>query len=54
MNKAANYFIEEPIVHAMDHVEDACADAVKSVFNVFSGWFRSAGPAKANRTNGSS
>ena len=41
MNTVANHFIEKPIVHAMDKVEDAAADAVKSVFHVFSGWFHS-------------
>jgi hypothetical protein len=41
VNKVANHFIEEPIVHAMDKVEDAAADAVTSVAHVFSSWFRS-------------
>jgi hypothetical protein len=40
VNKVANHFIEEPIVHAMDKVEDAAADCVKSVAGVFASWFR--------------
>ena len=39
VNNVANQFIEKPIVHAMDTVEDAAVDAVKSVASVFSSFF---------------
>lgn len=41
VNKVANHYIEQPIVHAMDTVEDACAGVAESVANVFSRWFQS-------------
>ena len=39
VNNVANHFIEKPLVHAMDTVEDAAVDAVKSVASVFTSFF---------------
>jgi len=38
-NKVLNGAIEGPVVHVMDKVEDAAADACKSVFHAFSSFF---------------
>ena len=38
-NKVLNGAIEGPVVHVIDKVEDAAADACKSVFHAFSSFF---------------
>jgi hypothetical protein len=39
VNSFVNKFIEQPIVHAMDRVEDAIAGVAKSCYNWFTGLF---------------